>query len=89
MFRDIVYGMILCFPVIFTMGLLPQINTAAMYLMEQFDILVREPHILFFIYFSDIFLFLLRENQCWGSGSAGSACFWASRTEDDVPAGKL
>jgi hypothetical protein len=42
LFRDIVYGMILCFPVIFTMGLLPQINTAAMYLMEQFDILVRE-----------------------------------------------
>jgi hypothetical protein len=40
LFRDIVYGMILCFPVIFTMGLLPQINTAAMYLMEQFDILV-------------------------------------------------
>jgi hypothetical protein len=48
MFRDIVYGMILCFPVIFTMGLLPQINTAAMYLMEQFDILVREPHNLIF-----------------------------------------
>jgi hypothetical protein len=44
MFRDVVYGMILCFPVIFTMGLLPQINTAAMYLMEQFDILVRHDY---------------------------------------------
>jgi len=38
--RDAVYGLILCFPLIFTMGLLPQINTAAMYLMEQIDILV-------------------------------------------------
>ncbi len=24
-------------------------------------------------------MFALNSNQCWGSGSAGSACFWASR----------
>ena len=36
-----VYGLILAFPVIFTLGLLPQINTAAMFILEQIDIHVR------------------------------------------------
>ena len=62
LFRDVVYGMILCFPVIFTMGLLPQINTAAMYLMEQFDILVRVPHIFISKHFSGYFPVLIERN---------------------------
>ena len=35
---DLAYGFILAFPIIFTLGLLPQINTALMYLLEQIDI---------------------------------------------------
>lgn len=38
MARDIVYSFILFFPVIFVLGLLPQINTFLMYLLEQVDI---------------------------------------------------
>ena len=38
--RDAVYGIILAFPLIFTLGLLPQINTAAMFVLEQIDIQV-------------------------------------------------
>jgi len=36
--RDLIYIVLLAFPFIFTMGLLPQINTAAMFTMEQMDI---------------------------------------------------
>ena len=36
--RDVVYAIILAFPLVFTLGLLPQVNTAAMYLLEQLDI---------------------------------------------------
>ena len=39
--RDVLYGLILAFPLIFTLGLLPQINTAAMFIMEQLDIQVN------------------------------------------------
>jgi hypothetical protein len=35
MARDGVYLFILCFPVIFVLGLLPQINTFCMYIFEQ------------------------------------------------------
>ncbi|XP_065348077.1 pecanex-like protein 1 isoform X3 [Cloeon dipterum] len=35
--RDCLMWFLLCFPVIFSFGLLPQINTFAMYLLEQFD----------------------------------------------------
>ena len=37
-FRDFVYAFILAFPLIFTIGLLPQVNTALMYLLETLDI---------------------------------------------------
>ncbi|XP_067847373.1 pecanex-like protein 1 isoform X4 [Heptranchias perlo] len=36
--RDLVMAFTLCFPVIFFIGLLPQVNTFVMYLCEQFDI---------------------------------------------------
>ena len=36
--RDFVIGFILAFPLIFTIGLLPQINTALMYLLETVDV---------------------------------------------------
>ena len=36
--RDFVIGFILAFPIIFTVGLLPQINTALMYVLETIDI---------------------------------------------------
>lgn len=36
--RDIVLVFTLCFPIIFFMGLLPQVNTFVMYLFEQLDI---------------------------------------------------
>ena len=35
---DLVYGFLVAFPLIFTLGLLPQINTALMYVLEQIDI---------------------------------------------------
>ena len=36
--RDFVFAFILAFPLIFTIGLLPQVNTALMYLLETIDI---------------------------------------------------
>ena len=36
--RDFIIGFILAFPIIFTVGLLPQINTALMYVLETIDI---------------------------------------------------
>ncbi|XP_043554078.1 pecanex-like protein 1 isoform X4 [Chiloscyllium plagiosum] len=36
--RDLVMAFTLCFPIIFFIGLLPQVNTFVMYLCEQFDI---------------------------------------------------
>ncbi|XP_023334859.1 uncharacterized protein LOC111706259 [Eurytemora carolleeae] len=36
--RNTLYIILLAFPVIFTLGLLPQINTAAMFVLEQIDI---------------------------------------------------
>ena len=36
--RDFVFALILAFPLIFTIGLLPQVNTALMYLLETIDI---------------------------------------------------
>ena len=36
--RNIVYAFLLFFPLIFVLGLLPQINTFVMYLLEQVDI---------------------------------------------------
>ena len=36
--RDFIISFILVFPIIFTVGLLPQINTAAMYVLETIDI---------------------------------------------------
>ena len=36
--RDVTYALILAFPLVFTLGLLPQVNTAAMYALEQVDI---------------------------------------------------
>ena len=35
---DVVYVFILCFPIVFVLGLLPQINTFLMYLLEQVDV---------------------------------------------------
>ena len=37
-FKDGVYIFLLCFPAIFVLGLLPQINTFVMYILEQIDI---------------------------------------------------
>lgn len=37
-FKDGLYIFILCFPIIFVLGLLPQVNTCAMYIFEQIDI---------------------------------------------------
>ena len=37
-FKDGVYIFLLCFPAIFVFGLLPQINTFVMYILEQIDI---------------------------------------------------
>lgn len=37
-FKDGVYIFILCFPIVFVLGLLPQVNTCAMYVFEQIDI---------------------------------------------------
>ena len=34
-FKDGLYIFILCFPIIFVLGLLPQVNTCAMYIFEQ------------------------------------------------------
>ncbi|XP_070578980.1 pecanex-like protein 1 [Ptychodera flava] len=39
-FRDFLLVFILCFPIIFVMGLLPQCNTFMMYLLEQLDIYI-------------------------------------------------
>ncbi|XP_074658604.1 pecanex-like protein 1 [Tubulanus polymorphus] len=36
--RDTMIVLLLCFPILFTVGLLPQINTFLMYLLEQIDI---------------------------------------------------
>uniref|UniRef100_A0A4W5K5A4 Pecanex-like protein n=1 Tax=Hucho hucho TaxID=62062 RepID=A0A4W5K5A4_9TELE len=36
--RDLVIGFTLCFPIVFFVGLLPQVNTFVMYLFEQLDI---------------------------------------------------
>ena len=37
-FKKGVYIFVLCFPAIFVFGLLPQVNTCAMYVLEQIDI---------------------------------------------------
>ena len=37
-FKNGVYVFLLCFPAIFVFGLLPQVNTCAMYVLEQIDI---------------------------------------------------
>ena len=37
-FKDGLYVFVLFFPLIFVLGLLPQINTCAMYVLEQIDV---------------------------------------------------
>lgn len=37
-FKEGVYVFVLCFPLVFVLGLLPQINTFAMYILEQIDV---------------------------------------------------
>uniref|UniRef100_A0AAX7UT49 Pecanex-like protein n=1 Tax=Astatotilapia calliptera TaxID=8154 RepID=A0AAX7UT49_ASTCA len=41
--RDLLVGFTYCFPITFLVGLFPQINTFTIYLLEQIDIIAREP----------------------------------------------